>query len=205
MKTCKHCKEDKPLELFSIQRKNKDGHMHVCKQCFCKKYHNGKVSKKDGRLSLSSRAAKVLSRNPKPPVDREWYVDNKAWAIESWDFWHINFDILKYCPMEHLTVEYWQNRELAMTNHSLSSDYGQYLRTDEYTDEYRASVKEETKPQNPDYKNKSVIQMDLDGNEIESWTSGTIASEALGINGGNISACCRGKRFSVGGFRWKYA
>lgn len=53
--------------------------------------------------------------------------------------------------------------------------------------------------------NKPVLQLDKDtGEVIREWESATDASLKLGINNSHISACCRGKRNSAGGFRWRF-
>ena len=55
-------------------------------------------------------------------------------------------------------------------------------------------------------KNKKTInQYGKDGNFIREWTSGRGASESLGIDRGNISACCKGNLKTAGGFIWKYS
>jgi group I intron endonuclease len=51
---------------------------------------------------------------------------------------------------------------------------------------------------------KSITQYEKDGRFIRIWSSGTEVEQTLGISGGNISACCRGKLKSAGGFIWKY-
>lgn len=57
----------------------------------------------------------------------------------------------------------------------------------------------------PFAKNSEVIQMDLDGNYIKSWESMKSAEEELNIRYQTISAVCRGKKKSAGGYKWKYA
>lgn len=51
---------------------------------------------------------------------------------------------------------------------------------------------------------KKLIQKDLLGNTIKVFNSTRQASLELGINQGNISMCCNGKRKSSGGFLWQY-
>jgi hypothetical protein len=55
------------------------------------------------------------------------------------------------------------------------------------------------------YKNhlsKTVMQMDLTGNLISEFGSVNEATRMTGVN--NISACCKNKRPSAGGYKWKY-
>lgn len=53
------------------------------------------------------------------------------------------------------------------------------------------------------YKRISIIQLDLQGNEIKEWKSAAEAANDLGLNSSHISTCCCGKRKSTGGYLWK--
>ena len=44
----------------------------------------------------------------------------------------------------------------------------------------------------------------MDGNFIKSWVSATIAMQELNIHKSNITACCKKRKKSAGGFIWKY-
>ena len=50
-----------------------------------------------------------------------------------------------------------------------------------------------------------VKQYDMNGNYIQTFPSGKIAGETLGLNRSKISNCCKGKRQSTGNYKWKYA
>ncbi len=50
----------------------------------------------------------------------------------------------------------------------------------------------------------AVFQYDLKGNFIKEWTYSNEAETQLGINHNDISACCRGKNKTAGGFTWSY-
>lgn len=52
---------------------------------------------------------------------------------------------------------------------------------------------------------KPVYQAGLDGAYIARWASAREASQKLGVEFKNISACCLGKRCSAGGYRWRFA
>lgn len=54
-------------------------------------------------------------------------------------------------------------------------------------------------------RNSKIIQYDMAGNALKIWESIKEASENLGIKYQNISACCRGKKKSSGGYMWSYA
>lgn len=50
---------------------------------------------------------------------------------------------------------------------------------------------------------KSVAQRSIDGRFIAMYFSQNEAFRQTGVNNKNISACCKGKRFSAGGYRWE--
>lgn len=67
---------------------------------------------------------------------------------------------------------------------------------------WRESVREA----NRKYRNKPVLQLDkTTGNVIRCWECAADAWRELGINNRNISACCRGKLKSAGGYCWRFA
>jgi len=47
MKSCSKCLEEKPLENFSINRSNPDGHEYSCKDCMKKRGQNYRDLKRD--------------------------------------------------------------------------------------------------------------------------------------------------------------
>lgn len=49
-----------------------------------------------------------------------------------------------------------------------------------------------------------VVQLSLSGEQIAVFPSGIQASRELNISSSGISECCRGKRKTLGGYRWKY-
>lgn len=58
---------------------------------------------------------------------------------------------------------------------------------------------------NATQRNQRIIQYDLQGNALKIWESMKEASENLNIGAEGISACCRGKHKSSGGYVWTYA
>jgi hypothetical protein len=54
-------------------------------------------------------------------------------------------------------------------------------------------------------RNQKVIQYDMQGNALKIYDSMKQAGEELGIKYQGISACCRGKNKSYGGYAWTYA
>lgn len=49
---------------------------------------------------------------------------------------------------------------------------------------------------------KKVGQYDLNGKFIKEWDCIQEVKRKLGLNSGNISSCCHGKRNHVGGYKW---
>lgn len=50
-----------------------------------------------------------------------------------------------------------------------------------------------------------VIQFTLDGVRVAEYESCNEAGRQLGIKGGNISQCCKNRRGTAGGYKWRYA
>lgn len=53
--------------------------------------------------------------------------------------------------------------------------------------------------------NSKIVQQIKNGKTIKEFYGTMEAHRITGINQSNISACCRNKRNSAGGFQWKYA
>lgn len=51
---------------------------------------------------------------------------------------------------------------------------------------------------------RSIIQYDLNGNQLKEWTSATEAANHLKGSHGNISGCCSGAFKTAYGFIWKF-
>ena len=51
---------------------------------------------------------------------------------------------------------------------------------------------------------KPVVQYDINGSFIKEWESIKEVSNIMGISHTHISACCKGKRPTAGGFQWAY-
>jgi hypothetical protein len=51
---------------------------------------------------------------------------------------------------------------------------------------------------------RKVNQYSINGELIKTWDYINQAAEAIGIHHANISACCRGRLKTSGGFVWKY-
>ena len=51
---------------------------------------------------------------------------------------------------------------------------------------------------------KPILQYDKDNNFIKEWSSSKDASVELNIDSSSITACCRGRLRTAGGYVWKY-
>lgn len=49
-----------------------------------------------------------------------------------------------------------------------------------------------------------VLQYDLQGNYIKEWNSIKEVKKQFNIYDSNLIACCKGKRKTAGGYKWKY-
>jgi|SRR5690606_24752201 len=63
-------------------------------------------------------------------------------------------------------------------------------------------VKERKRKGNP--KNKSVIQLSVDGDFVRKYISTKEAERETGIRSSNIIECCKGRRRQAKGFKWVY-
>ena len=51
---------------------------------------------------------------------------------------------------------------------------------------------------------KAVVQYDLLGNKLATYTSLRAAASILNLSGANLTTCCQGKQKSYGGYLWTY-
>ena len=65
-------------------------------------------------------------------------------------------------------------------------------------------MKGKKRPEHAKKLSKSIIQMDLDGNEIKEWGSIKSASEYFGVSTPSICICLSGRSKTSAGYKWKY-
>ena len=65
------------------------------------------------------------------------------------------------------------------------------------------SFQEPFKPDS-DFRKKVIFQYNLDGEELNNFSSVSEASKSTGINKSSIAKVCRGERNHAGGFMWSY-
>ena len=101
-----------------------------------------------------------------------------------------------------LLNNYVNNLEWCTQGYNLSYNQGHKKRAERkrwFYDELSVKFKEN----NPAIK-IPVIQMNLDGEIIREWESIKEAIETLGYKSSHICECCKNKRKTSNGFRWKY-
>lgn len=87
-----------------------------------------------------------------------------------------------------------------MDNFGISGGIDNYPGLEGMTAEQQAAFNRKRERTNA----KAVECLDMDGNLIEVYRSGMLASQALNIQQGDISLCCRGLKHSVGGYRFRF-
>jgi len=75
--------------------------------------------------------------------------------------------------------------------------------TKEHIEKLRKITSERLKNK-PSKRKSIVIQFSINGEFIKEWESITLASNTLKIAASHISSCCKSKKNSIGGFKWKY-
>jgi group I intron endonuclease len=91
-------------------------------------------------------------------------------------------------PLSEKTKQKVSDSNKGENNHN----YGKH-----FTEEHKKKIRQSLKKQ-------KVAQYDLQENFIRIWDSMGDIERELGIFKGNVSACCRGKAKTTGGFIWKY-
>ena len=103
---------------------------------------------------------------------------------------------------ENKLNNYVNNLEWCTQGYNLSYNQGHKKRAERkrwFYDELSIKFKEN----NPAIK-IPIIQMNLDGEIIREWESIKEAIETLGYKSNHICECCKNKRKTSNGFRWKY-
>ena len=63
---------------------------------------------------------------------------------------------------------------------------------------------QETRNKLSEKSSKSVVQFTKDGKFVKIYKSARDVERKTGIKNNNIGSCCKGKRKSIGGYKWKY-
>jgi group I intron endonuclease len=78
----------------------------------------------------------------------------------------------------------------------------------QHTDESKKLIGDANRKPKPngfgDKISKPILQLDMKGNIIKEWKSGTYAANYVKGNNANITTVCKGRQKSAYGFKWKY-
>jgi len=78
---------------------------------------------------------------------------------------------------------------------SINKSFGGYYWSYEYKEPFKPEI---------DCRRKEVLQIDLEGNLKDVYTSVAEASYKTGVNTSSIAKVCRGERKTAGGYVWQY-
>ena len=197
-KTCKRCEIDKPVDMYSAAKSNKDGYSHVCKACVCarnKEYWRTPV----GRMSQLYAAQVVNSKVRNHPVPTYSRQELTEWAFKN--------------GLENL-VTVWKDSGfdslLSPSVDRLDPNKGYDLLNIRLVTWNENNEKNYTDRKNCTHvtsQNRAVRQLSLSGRPLAEYASIANAARTTGITRININDVCRGKPHckTAGGFLWEYA
>lgn len=163
----------------------------------------------------------ITSKNP---PEKRWgkngyaYKPNKHFwnAIQKYGWNKFNHEIL----FENLTKKEAEEKEIELIAfyNSCDGNYGYNIEhggncTGTHSEETKNKIREkrigkkhseETKKKLSDERKIPVCQYDLEGNFLKRYDGILDGSVATGVESGNISACCKNKIKTSGGFIWQY-
>ena len=117
---------------------------------------------------------------------------------------------LSECSSHH-PMSYENKRKLVEINtgRTVSEETRQKLRGanlgKKHTQEHKDKISKSGKIAQRKCKAVRVVQLSLDGKEIKMWDCMADITKELKIGQAHICDCCKGKRKTAGGFKWKYA
>jgi hypothetical protein len=195
LKTCKTCKEALPLTEFSRAPSNKDGKSNKCKKCTTEFTRN--YSRTATGLASAIRGSQVVSsrkRSHPPPTYTkaellDWMIKNGLdKLLKQWELSNYSKDLtpsvdrlddFKGYSLDNIQLVTWaENRDKL------------YIQ--------RKSCKRITK------QNRFVQQFTLDGEFVAEYASISAAARATNIQRTNINACCTGRDWQAGGYKWAH-
>lgn len=116
-----------------------------------------------------------------------------------------------YKEINHINEDKSDNRadNLEFCSHSYNNSYndkakkvGEKLKGKKLSEVHKKKIAE--KQRNDPKKSKPVFSVDKVTGEIKEFPSLMEASRQTGINHSHVSACCKGKEKSAGGYYWHY-
>ena len=195
-KICSRCNTSKPISEYYNHKNGKYGVVACCIEC-CKNIANDYHRTKDGLITKIYSAQKRYSRHRNHPVPSYTMVELRDWMFSQRCF-HELFDNWKQSNYK---------KDLTPSCDRLD-DYKPYtldnLRVVTWM-ENNIRAREDKKNGINTKDCEAIFQIDFNNNIIEEHYSASQASRTTGINRGNISSVCLGKRKTAGGYKWRYA
>ena len=198
MKKCTRCNKVKPIDEFYRRRsgvKNKYSRYSNCKDCCSKINLNRSRSIRGKALSLFSSQVSRTKINSLPNVSYSktdflnWLLSNDKYITFYSEWVKSGYDKMKAPSVdrlddysgysfENIRIVTWEENKLKYHKESMNGINNK--------------------------KNKAVIKMDLNGNDIEEYHSMQHAARKTGIEQSNIWKACNGEIKKSGGFKWRY-
>lgn len=194
-KICTKCNKNKNTDKFRKRKLSKDGLSPICK--ICANLRDEKYRRtKDGLITkiYSHQKDNCKARKHNPP----------SYTKQELKDWLFNQDLF------HGLFNKWESNNFD-SKHTPSID-----RKNDYIGYTLKNIKittweENRKKGHSDRKNginnkisKAVIQCSMDGIKIKEYHSAREAERKTGICNSRIGECCRGLRYSIGGYKWIY-
>ena len=197
MKTCSICNNKKPLSEFHIRRRSHDGLTPHCKECH-------KIIGRKARRTKHGLIVKIYSHQSDKSKLREHPAP---------DYTRIELRGYLYSqPRFHMLFDLWKlsgyNRKLTPSLDRLD-DYKPYT----FSNIRLVTWDENNKKAYSDRKNginnkvsKAVIGVHKDTGEVVEFHFAHQAEREIGVNSGNLTGCCVGRRGygHAGGYKWSY-
>lgn len=196
MKKCTVCGVVKTIDCYHKEKKKKDGHKNICKDCVNKQSEKYKKSKEGVSKVIYGDQIKSSKRrgHSLPTYSSKWLQE---WMFNNPEF-HRLYDIWVisgYKKMMKPSID-------RIDDNIGYTEYNIQLTT--WAENKRKGHKSVRSGEIYSPKYKSVIQYSLDGEEIARYKTIMIAERMTGIHHPNISKVCIGKRKTAGGYIWKY-
>jgi len=196
MKKCSNNKCEVLEPEFCKNKSNKDGLQRRCKICCNREIETHRKTK----IGVATRMF----------FGQKQRSEKKGWPIPDYSKQELR-DWLFSQPLFHVLYDAWVksgHEKNLKPSCDRKDDYGFYTLDNLQVTTWKKNVEKGHEDRKNGINNKiskAVIQMDLDGSEIEMFHSHRVASRKTGIDRWNISKCCTDNRKTAGGYKWKHA